>query len=436
MKNVSLNRRQFLKNAAAIAAGSLGFSYLVSDRALGRGDVVAASERIVMGVIGTGGQGTRHIGGGIWVEGSGFLNKPDVQLVAVCDVNAKNRQHARDIVNKYYGNNDCAEYTDFQDLLAREDINAVLIATGDRWHPLVSIAAARAGKDIYCEKPSSVTIEEAIAMAQEVSRCGCVYQVGTQQRSSREFRFACELVRNGYIGKVTKVTVGVSGAPAYATCDLPAESVPSWLYYNMWLGPIPWRPYNRGFVNGWMAYRDCSGGEMTNWGAHHFDIAQWGLGMDDSGPVEIIPPDGKEFKVLTYRYADGVIMVRDPDELKAACGQDNGLMFTGTKGRVAVWRYEVKTWPENLLKIRLRVDDLHLCQSKNHHDNFLQCVRTRQRPITDMEIGKRSITVCHLGNIACELRRPLKWDPHIERFAGDGQANRMLSRPYRTPWHL
>jgi predicted dehydrogenase len=389
-----------------------------------------------MGAIGTGGQGTQHIGGGIWVAGGGFPSKPEVQFVAVCDVNAKNRDNARNIVNKYYGNKDCAAYNDFRELLARKDIDAVLIATGDRWHPLISIAAAKAGKDMYCEKPMSLTINEAIEMTKTVRRYGRVFQVGTQQRSSREFRFACELVRNGYIGEVKKVTVGVGGPPTHSFCDLAAERVPGWLDYDMWLGPVPWRPYNSGFVSGWMGYRDFAGGEMTNWGAHHFDIAQWGLGMDDSGPVEIIPPDGREFKVLTYRYANGAIMVRDPDELKAACGQDNGLMFTGTNGRVAVWRYELKTWPEDLFKIRLRVGDNHLYESKNHQDNFLDCVRTRKRTISDIEIGRRSITVCHLGNIAYQLGRALKWEPQKEQFIGDEQANRLLSRPYRSPWNL
>lgn len=176
---------------------------------------------------------------------------------------------------------------------------------------------------------------------------------------------------------------------------------------------------------------------MTNWGAHHFDIAQWGLGMDDSGPVEIIPPtDDKDFRVLTYRYANGTIMTRDPEKLVKAAGTDNGVMFTGTEGKVTVWRYSVKTWPDSLIRTKLGVNDIHLYQSKNHQDNFLECVKTRKRTITDMDIGRRSITICHLGNIAYELGRPLRWDPVKERFVGDKQANRMLSRPMRGPWHL
>ncbi len=437
MKSYRIDRRQFLRRASRVAVGAVGFPYLVSGAALGKDGAVPASERIVMGAIGTGGQGTRHIAGGIWVQGGGFLSKPQVQFVAVCDVNAKRRQQARKIVNQYYGNQDCKEYGDFRELLVRDDIDAVLIATGDRWHPLISIAAARAGKDAYCEKPSSVTMEEAIAMADVVRNYHRVYQVGTQQRSSWAFRFACELVRNGYIGEVKEVTVGVGGTWTYAEHNLPAELIPPYLDYNMWLGPIRWRPYNKDFVNSWMAYRDCSGGEMTNWGAHHFDIAQWGLGMDDSGPVEIIPPtDDKDFRVLTYRYANGTIMTRDPEKLVKAAGTDNGVMFTGTEGKVTVWRYSVKTWPDSLIRTKLGVNDIHLYQSKNHQDNFLECVKTRKRTITDMDIGRRSITICHLGNIAYELGRPLRWDPVKERFVGDKQANRMLSRPMRGPWHL
>jgi predicted dehydrogenase len=389
-----------------------------------------------MGAIGCGGQGTRHIGGGIWVDGGGFLSKPNVQFVAVCDVNARNRQQARGLVNKYYGNKDCAEYGDFRELLAREDIDAVLIATGDRWHPLVSIAAAKAGKDAYCEKPSSVTIAEAGAMRETMRKYKSIYQVGTQQRSSWAFRHACELVRNGYIGEVKEVIVGVGGTWTYSEHNLPEQRVPPWLDYNMWLGPVRWQPFNEGFVGGWMAYRDCSGGEMTNWGAHHFDIAQWGLGTDGTGPVEIFAPDGREHRVLTYRYANGVVVTRDPERLQREAGVDNGVLFVGTEGKVAVWRYAVKTWPDALVKVRLGVNDLHLYESKNHQDNFLECVRSRHQPVTNMDIGCGSITVCHLGTIAYELGRRLQWDPESERFVWDDEANRLLSRPMRSPWHL
>ena len=428
-----LSRRAFLNKTVRYGAGAMMIPQIVRAEVLGQ---KAPSNRIVMGAIGVGGQGTRHVVGGIWTPEGGLVSRDDVQMVAVCDVNANRRNEVRDAVNARYGNKDCVAYGDFRELLARPDIDAVLIATGDRWHPLVSMAAARAGKDVYCEKPISVTIEEALAMRREVRRYGTVFQMGTQQRSSLAFRSACELVRNGYIGEVKEVVIGVGGPAGVRQCNLPAQPVPAWLDYDMWLGPTPWRPYHADYVNGWMAYRDLSGGEMTNWGAHHFDIAQWGLGMDESGPVEVIPPDGKDVKFLTYRYANGALMTRDPDRLARECGQNNGLMFVGTEGKVAAWRYAFKTWPDNLTRQKIRPGEIHLHSAENHHTDFLNSVRTRTRPGSDIAIGARTLTVCHLGNIAYELGRPVRWDPQNEHFVDDPEADRLFSRRMRSPWHL
>jgi predicted dehydrogenase len=384
-----------------------------------------------MGAIGVGGQGTRHVGGGIWVQGGGFLSKPQVQFVAVCDVNARNRSNARDIVNKHYGNKDCAEYKDFRELLAREDIDALLVATPDQWHALPCIAAAKAGKDMYCEKPMTLTIAEARVVADTMKRYGRIYQTGTQQRSWHEFRFTCELVRNGYIGQVKSITVNVGGTCDW-WCDAPAEPQPDWLDWNMWLGPAPWRPYTSKIApGGWMAYRDYSGGEMTNWGAHMFDVAQWAMGMDESGPVEIIPPDGKDYPVLTYKYANGTIMMRDKISKEVP-----GVLFTGTEGKIEVSRDHLATWPQTLLRQKIGPNEIHLYESTNHPDNFLECIRTRNRPASDAEVGCRSITVCHLGNIAYWLNRPLRWDPKEEKFVSDPDADKMKSRPMRAPWRL
>ncbi len=432
-----LSRRQFLKRAAGLGVAAMGFPALASAAVLGRGKNVPPSERIGMGCIGLGGQGTRGMGGGIWVQGAGgFLGRKEIQVRAVCDVNKQHRDNARDIVNKRYGNQDCATYDHFEDLLARPDIDAVLIATGERWHPLISIAAAKAGKDIYCEKPMSLTITEALVLRSVIRRCGVIYQSGTQQRSSHAFRFACELVRNGYIGQVKEVVVGVGGPVAEKECDLPEQPVPDYLDYDRWLGQIPWRPYNADFVGAWMRYRDCSGGEMTNWGAHHFDCAQWGLGMDDSGPMAIIPPDGKDYKLLTYQYANGVTMTRDPDRLQRESGQGNGLMFVGTEGKVAVWRYRLQTWPDRLAREQIRPGQIHLHKSEDHHDDFIHSILTRVRPGADVAVGARSITVCHLGNLAYELGRPLRWNPETEHFVNDPEAERLMSRHMRSPWHL
>lgn len=435
-QNKNMTRRRFLTKTGSVVSSLMAFPLVVPSSSLGKAGSVAASNRIVMGCIGVGGQGTRGMAGGIWAPEGGFIGRPEVKVVAVCDVDARHRNNARDIVNNKYGNKDCAAYNDFRELLARQDIDALLIATGDRWHPLISIAAAKAGKDMYCEKPISVTIEEAKVMRQAIQRYGVIFQMGTQQRSSWSFRFACELVRNGYIGQVKEVTVSVGGPVAFAQCDLPAQPVPDYLDYDMWLGPIPWRPYHANFVGGWMAYRDCSGGEMTNWGAHHFDTAQWGLGMDDSGPIEIIPPDGKNHRVLTYRYASGAIVTRDPEKFLKETGQGNGVLFEGTEGKVAVWRYTLRTWPENLIRQRIGPNEIHLHESENHHTDFVNSVRTRAKPGSDIVVGCRSITVCHLGNIAYELGRPLKWDPVKETFVDDLDADRMIRREMRSPWHL
>lgn len=418
------SRRSFLRRAGAAAC----FPLVVPGAVLGRDGGVAPSNRIVMGCVGVGGQGTRQMAGGIWSPEGGFVGQKGVQVVAVCDVNARNRENARRIINERYGNQDCKAYVDFRELVARPDINAVLVATGERWHPLVSMAAARTGKDIYSEKPMSLTIAEARALAETVRRYGVIFQIGTQQRSMRNFRFACELVRNGYIGEVKRVVGDLDpGFPPH--CHLPGEPVPDWLDWDLWLGPCPWRPYHPGVAGGWMGWFDYSGGDMTNWGAHVMDIVQWGLGMDESGPVEILPPNGSDAKLLTFRYASGAIAVCDRTP-----GMGKGIQFEGSKGVVRVSREVFETEPGNLKQVTLKPDEIHLHESDNHHSDFLRSVRTRARNASDADVGCRSISVCHLGNLAMHLGRPLKWDPVKERFPDDAEANQMLARPMRAPW--
>jgi len=423
-----IDRRTFLKTAASVTA----FPYIITTSALGANDKPPAGERIVMGCIGMGGQGTAGMGwraAGVpnmeWVPKGGFMAR-GVHIAAVCDVNKNNLQRAKFIVDQEYGNNDCTAYKNYWDLLAREDIDIILCATGDRWHTPISIAAAKAGKDIYCEKPISLTIYEARELARVMKRYGRIFQTGIQQRSDRNFRFACELVRNGYIGQLKHIIVNVGGPPA--ECNLPAGGPePDWLDYDMWLGQAPWRPFHPQVLN-WMAWRDYSGGEMTNWGAHHFDIAQWGAGCEDSGPVEIYPPDGKDFKVLTYVYPNGVTMTRNN-----TC---NGVMFEGSDGWVEVNRGYLKTHPETLMRQKIGPNEIRLHVSLDHHLDFLAAVRNRTRPASDADIGYRSISVCHLGNIAYRLNRPLKWDPEKEKFVNDAQADKMLQRPMRVPWTI
>jgi len=411
----------------------MALPYFVPASALGKADTAAPSERITLGFIGSGKQSQHLI--------RSFLNSPGTQVLAVCDVDRLKLERGAKIVADFYAQKStqphngpfCTLYGDFRDLLARNDIDAVVISTPDHWHAIIVARAAQAGKDIYCEKPLSQTIAEARAMVNAVRRYGRVFQTGSMQRSDNRFRFACELVRNGYIGEIKTVTVGVGGPPEDK--PLPAEPVPDYLDWDMWVGPAPWRPYNRDlsphisvdvFPN-WRYHSDFGGGGMTDWGAHHFDIAQWGLGMDETGPVEIIPPDGKDYKVLTYKYANGIMMTRD---------NANGILFTGTQGKVEVNRGYLKTSPDSLKDPQIRPDQIHLYDSNNHYVDWLDAIRKRTRPICDIETGCRSVTVCHLGNIAYKLKRPLKWDPRREVFMGDDEANRLLWRSYRSPWYV
>lgn len=423
-----IGRRGFLKRVAG-AAVMMGLPSIVPASVFGAG---APSERIVLGFIGCGKQ-SQHLM-------RCFLGSPGTQVVAACDVDKlKLERSSKGIVERHYADRKdgsykgCDAYGDFRDLLVRTDIDAVVISTPDHWHAAISIAACKAGKDIYCEKPLTQTIAEARAMVNAVRKYNRVFQVGSMQRSSGEFRFACELVQNGYIGDIKHVTVGVGGPPSDKI--LPAEPVPDYLDWDMWVGPAMWRPYNNdlaphisfdGFPN-WRDHSYYGGGGMTDWGAHHFDIAQWALGMDGSGPVEILPPDGKDVKVLIYKYANGIPMTRD---------NANGVLFEGTTGKVEVNRGYLKTWPDNLKDQTIGPDKIHLYDSKNHYTDWLDAIRKRSMPICDVATGASSVTVCHLGNIAYRLQRPLKWDPQREVFLGDDEANRLLSRPYRSPWIL
>ena len=407
------SRRSFLKASTALATAPL----FVPASAFG------ANNRINVGVIGIGKQGEYHLGHLVRNQ------KENCRVVAVADCYTMFREKG---VAMAGGEGECKGYTDYREVLSRDDVDAVLIALPDHWHAIPAIEAAAAGKDIYCEKPLSLTIHETREMVSAARRYARVFQTGSQQRSSPEFRKACELVRNGYIGQVKEVIVSIGGPARH--CDLPAETTPEGLDWDRWLGPAPYRPFNavlrpphNDSFPSWRNYWDYSGGGMTDWGAHHFDIAQWGLGMDHTGPVQVIPPDGKDVKDLTYVYANGIPMRR---------ADGPGVRFVGTEGTIDVNRGLLRTAPENLRTIELSPNDLRLYSSNNHHHDWFNCIRTRQRPICDVEIGARSVTVCHLGNIAYRLERPLKWDPQKGQFVNDDLANRMLHRAYRGPWTL
>jgi predicted dehydrogenase len=419
----NFTRREFLK----VAAAGMAAPVVIPASVLGSDARPAPSDRIVVGLIGAGGMGNSHL--------RSLLGRGEVQVAAICDVDKKKRESAKESVEERYAKQaqggtykGCAAYNDFRELLDRDDIDAIVVATPDHWHALICIAAAKAGKDVYCEKPLSLTIREAREMVNAVRRHNRIFQTGSQQRSSSGFRTACELVRNGRIGKVISANVGVGGPSG--DCYLPAQPVPPGLDWDLWLGPAPWRPFNKGIhPYSWREYRDYSGGQMTNWGSHHFDIVQWALDMDNSGPVEVVPPDGKDVKLLTYRYANGVNVYHG-----GFTGKGSGILFTGARGKIWVSRSYLRAEPEEILKQPTGLGEVHLYRSKNHHDNWMECIRSRQRPICDVEVGCRSVTVCHVGNLAYWLKRPLKWDPVKEEFVGDDEANRWLDRPKRAPW--
>jgi len=417
--NRDFSRREFLAGAAGAA---LAVPVIVPSSVFGAD---APSNRITIGCIGVGGQGSGNM--------RSFNGRRESQVVAVCDVDAAHRERAC----KSVGLDVKSSYRDFRDVLARDDIDAVSIATPDHWHVPTSIAAVRAGKDVYCEKPLTLTIAEGRELADEVKRYGRVFQTGSQQRSGSEFRKACELVVNGRIGKLHTMRVGISGNNRKCEPTWTPEPVPDGFDYDLWLGPAPWAPYHTQRCHYQFRFiLDYSGGQMTNWGAHHLDIAQWGNQTDDTGPVEIrgkgeFPKTGLFTTALNaeveYAYANGV---------KMFLSRGGGTRFEGSEGWIYVNRGKLQAEPESLLTSVIGPDEIRLYQSNDHKKNFLDCIKSRKDPICNAEIGHRSSTVCHLGNIAMLLDRPLKWDPAAEQFIGDDEANLMTWRPRRAPYRL
>jgi predicted dehydrogenase len=308
-----------------------------------------------------------------------------------------------------------------------------VIATPDHWHAIPCILAARGKKDVYCEKPLTQNIADGRHIVTEVAKAGVIFQTGSQQRSefNNHFRLAVELVRNGRIGKVKTINIGV-GNPSKA-CDLPTQETPKGTDWDLWLGPAPERGYNeilcpKGVHNhfpAWREYRDYAGGGVADMGAHHFDIAQWALGMDESGPVEILPPE-KEMRGLKLVYASGVEMIH---------GGNIDCEFIGEKGTIRVWRDKIQSDPAEILKTPIGEKEWHTYPANNHKRNWVECVRSRKQPICVAETGHRSATVCHLTNIGYQLRKKLRWDPVKEQF-DDAEANKLVSREAREKWKI
>ena len=389
---------------------------------------VGPNDRIAMGAIGVGGQGYR-----VMTEAVG--KRPNVAMVAACDVD-KGRLDAA--VTKS-GFADVAKYGDFRTLLDRADIDAVTVATPDHWHALIAVAALRAGKDVYCEKPMTLTIDEGKVLSRVARETGRVVQVGTQQRSDARFRLACELVRNGRIGKLTRVETRIGSNPRHKP-QWPS-SAPEGLDWDFWLGQAPSVPYMPARCHyNFRWWYEYSGGKVTDWGAHHNDIAQWGLGADETGPVAVEAVSTRigrspftyacpvDFSI-TYTYADGVTLV-------CSSKGKNGVMFIGEGGSIFVDRAKIEASDPRLIDDPLPQSATRLHSSSDHIREFIDCVRSREKPACDADIGHRSASVCHLGNIALRTRESLRWDPEAERFLNSDEANAMLGREMRSPWRL
>jgi hypothetical protein len=433
MKTPPLTRRVAIKRGlAGILAYGVAPNFFPSSL-FGKS---APSNRLTIGLVGNGLIASHHVG---ILTG----RQDEARIIATCDVNRTKAEKMRDRLEKAYGkekeSGDRARgidiYSTHEELLKRADIDAVWVCVPDHWHAAIAKAAMEAGKDVYCEKPLTLTVREGRVLVDTARRHGRILQTGTQQRSNKSFRKAAEIVRNGWIGDIKVIRARLGEFPA--AIPLPEEPVPAGFDYDRWLGPTPWRPYNEKRVKGdygggWRNYLEYGGRKNGDWGAHHFDIIQNALGMNESGPVEFIPIGYQGCKYQTHVYANGVRVERNDDP-----GSKAMIEFEGTKGKVWVSRDDfLETDPPALASRPLRGEDIHLYASDDHHGDFFQCIRTRQRPIADVEIGHRTATVCHLNVIAAHLARPVRWDPVKEEIIGDAVAARLLDRPRRAGYAL
>lgn len=399
-----------------LIAGAAGWPLIVSSPIRG---AAAPSESPRIGFIGMRNRGMQNL-------------KPLLQYaVAVCDVDARVGAQARAAVEAT--GRPCEAYEDYRLLLDRSDIDAVVISTPDHWHALQTIHACEAGKDVYAEKPLTLVIDEGRTMVEAARRHRRVVQTGSQQRSDEKFRIACEMIRSGHLGRLRSVKVGIPGNN-FDPAPVPDAEPPDHLNYNYWLGPAPWRPYNENRVHyNFRFFWDYSGGQMTNWGAHHLDIVQWALGMDESGPVEVSGSCGYK-PGMYYEVPDTYdLSYSYPGDLKVLCGTAHrgGITFEGERGSIFVNRGRLEASPSELLTETVS-GRIELEQSPDHYQNWVSCIKSRRRPICDIEIGHRSATVCHLGNIAARTGRPVRWDPVKEKIMGDSLQAAMTAYPYRT----
>ncbi len=426
-RNSGIQRRTFLATAsAAVALPILKMGGYWNRRAV-------PSDRIAVAMIGCGKMARDY-------HLPELLRQPDVQLVAVCEVDAARRESAQKQINAHYSSAKehfvgCEAYDDFRHVIARDDIDAVCIATPDHWHAIPIIEACKAGKDVYCEKPLTLTIAEAHRCVEAARKYERIVQTGSQQRSNvfGPFREAVEIIRSGRLGKIHKVTVGVAGPSVW--CDLPAEEMEPGLNWDLWLGPAPKREYNsvlspRGVHHhfpAWRNYREYSGGGHTDMGAHHYDIAHWALDLDHSGPVRVVPPeDPNATSGVRYIYENGLEIVH---------GGPGGCEFHGEHGTLRIDRGHLSSNPASIVETPLGPDDDRLPHSPGHHRDWLDCIKSRQLPLADVEKGARTVTVIHLGNLAYWQRTAIDWDPVEWKFR-DTSHHRWLDYERRDPWQL
>ena len=443
MKNRRIDRRRFIKGAAGAAVGAVGFPYLVSSSALGNAGSVAASERIVVGCVGVGPQGTGVM--------RNFLGQKDAQVVAICDVKSTRRDSVKALVDKHYKNTGCVTYKDFRKLMARDDIDVILSATTDHWHVLTALAAVKSGKDVYLEKPMGMSVGQDQALRKAVHRYGRIFQFGTQQRSGRNFRLACELAVNGKLGKLHTINVWSPGSRQGG--DPAPVPVPEWLDYEMWLGPAPFKPYtkDRCVNNIWWHVSDYALGFIAGWGIHPIDIALWGGGDKLSGPIELEgkgkwPTEGVCDDALNWdiklKYGSGVTMnftgwpTRPEWHQRYGKIQSHGTAFEGSNGWVHVNRGGINASSPEILKSEFGANDNRLIESNHHVRNLLDCVKSRGTTVSNIDEAVQGDIICQISDIAIRLEQKLVWDRSEERFIGNDAANRRLTRMMRSPWRL
>jgi len=442
MKQIRTDRRGFLRQVVGAAAGAVAFPYIIPSSVLGKAGSAPPSNRIVVGCIGVGSQGTGDM--------RRFLAEADVQIVAVCDLKRNVCEQAKRRVDERNGNSDCRMYHDFRELAAREDIDAVLDATCDHWHVLTALAAVRSRKDVYLEKPMGMSLEEDQALRAACYQYDTVFQFGTQQRSDSRFRQACELAVNGRLGKVH--TINVLSPPSVAGGPLDVAPVPEWLDYEMWLGPAPYKPYTTERCSNkyWWFHSDYALGWIGGWGVHPLDIALWGGGKALEGKVTLegrgtFPRDGfcdtaTEWRIL-MKYDSGVTLDYaggpQPAEWFSRYGKDaHGVGFEGTDGWVHVNRGRITASDKKLLETPFGPGDVGLGRNSNHVRNFLDCVKSRRKTVSHIDSAVQADILCQLSDIAIRTERKIAWNPVKEEIIGDEEASRRLRRSMRSPWHL